>query len=282
MRTAITLGNDCYSVNTDFSFSLAIAVNFNTCEQPNHFGASNATAVAMQAGSFIGDTEQGGSCNVNELRINPHCNGTHTETIAHICNFSHALASKIVDICPPPLMPCVVISVAPEGAISSHDSYSPMLNDGDRVISRQLLEEQMSPYLDEQLQSVVVRTLPNSMTKCQAKYNEDNQPPFFSREAILYLNERGVEHLILDIPSLDRLHDDGLMTCHHLFWQVLEGAHQPSQTSLLNKTITEMAFVSDEVIDGFYFVNLQVPAFVNDAAPSRPILYQAQIATSVK
>ncbi len=89
-------------------------------------------------------------------------------------------------------------------------------------------------------------------------------------------NERGVDHLVLDIPSLDRLHDDGLLSCHHLFWQVIEGSHQASPNSLLHKTITEMAYVANEIDDGFYFINLQIPAFINDAAPSRPVLYAAQ------
>ena len=35
-----------------------------------------------------------------------------------------------------------------------------------------------------------------------------------------------------------------------------------------------MIFVPNEVKDGRYLLNLQVPAFVSDAAPSRPILYK--------
>jgi arylformamidase len=41
-----------------------------------------------------------------------------------------------------------------------------------------------------------------------------------------------------------------------------------------NKTITEMIFVSEIIKDGSYLLNLQIPAFVSDAAPSRPILYK--------
>jgi len=40
----------------------------------------------------------------------------------------------------------------------------------------------------------------------------------------------------------------------------------------LHKTITEMAYIATEIEDGFYFINLQIPAFINDAAPSRPVL----------
>lgn len=277
MKITIELLNYSYQINTDFSWSLAIAVNFNQpTQQPNHFGANAASLIPMQAGGFIGDTEQGGSCNVNELNINPHCNGTHTETIAHICDMSGQLSLKISDIYILPLMPCVVISIAPEHGLTSSDEYTPAFNEIDKIISRIALEQALNSYEDGQLQCLVIRTLPNNHDKCQQNYNNDNQPPFFSREAILYLNERGVEHLVVDLPSLDRLHDSGLLTCHHLFWQVIEGAHQASPNSLINKTITELAFISDDITDGFYFISLQTPAFNNDAAPSRPVLYDTQ------
>jgi kynurenine formamidase len=277
MKITIELLNHSYQVNTDFSQSLAIPVQFNQAEQqPNHFGADAAQSAPMQAGGFIGDTEQGGSCNVNLLTINPHCNGTHTETIAHICDLNAELSLKIADLELPPLMACAVISITPEQALTSNEDYSPAFNKADKIISRRALEETLLSFDNEQLKAIVIRTLPNSNSKCQRAYNEDNQPAFFSRDAILYLNERGIEHLIVDLPSIDRLHDDGLMTCHHLFWQVTEGAHQASPNSLLNKTVTEMAFIDDAIDDGFYFINLQTPAFVNDAAPSRPVLYQAK------
>lgn len=282
MLTTITIENQCFNVNTHCPYSLAIDVYFNhDKQQPSHFGASPALAKPMQAGGFIGDTEQGGSCNVNELVINPHCNGTHTETIAHICHANNSLATKVSSLELPPLMPCVLISVTPITAMTCSDEYTPTFNADDFVINRQQLEQQLSTYHDEQIQCVAVRTLPNTVAKCQENYNANNQPAFFSRDAVLYLNKRGVEHLILDIPSLDRLDDGGLLTCHHLFWQVFEGAHQPSSDSLINKTITEMAYIDNAIVDGFYFANIQTPAFVNDAAPSRPVLYKAERINSV-
>lgn len=278
MKVAITLGDKHYNVNTDFGHSLAIALDFQQSDnQPNHFGATPAMAKPMQVSGFIGDTEQGGSCNVNELSFNPHCNGTHTETIRHICDADNTLALSISALELPPLIPCPLISITPINASDTNDDYTPSFEVNDRVITRAQLEQLLTPYHDQQLQSLAVRTLPNTADKCQANYNETNQPAFFSRDAVLYLKERGVEHLILDLPSLDRLNDDGLLTCHHLFWQVMEGAHQPSPNSLINKTITEMAYIDNTITDGFYFLNLQTPAFINDAAPSRPMLYQAEL-----
>jgi len=284
MQITIELLNNHYQVNTNFSWCLAIPLAFNH-QQPNHFDAVQASSKAMQAGGFIGDTEQGGSCNVNEIILNPHCNGTHTETIAHICDFSAPLSQMNSEITLPALMPSVLISITPELASQSSDSYSPDFSIDDRIITRAALEQTLVCYENEQCQTVIIRTLPNDLNKQTMRYSAEKsaaqQPAFFSREAILYLNERGVEHLLVDMPSIDRLHDDGLMTCHHLFWQVIEGAHQPSPTSLINKTITEMIYVDNHLNDGFYFINIQTPAFVSDAAPSRPVLYAAQLITSV-
>ena len=290
MMLTIELSTGKYQVSIAKPLSLAIPVAFtskkststkNTAVQPSHFSAALAASKPMQAGSFIGDTEQGGSCNVNELSINPHCNGTHTETIAHICDLNHELSRTIADINPAPLMPCVLVSIKPITVQNSNknistvvdESYTPKLLTGDQLITRTALASLIADYSNEQLQCLVVRTLPNNQDKCSQIYSQNNQPSFFSREAILYLNERSVEHLILDIPSLDRLHDDGLLTCHHLFWQVEEGKHQANESSLVSKTITEMAFIDNKISDGFYFINLQIPAFINDAAPSKPVLY---------
>jgi hypothetical protein len=40
------------------------------------------------------------------------------------------------------------------------------------------------------------------------------------------------------------------------------------------KTITEMIFVPDEVHDGIYLANIQIPQFMADAAPSRILLFE--------
>jgi kynurenine formamidase len=286
IKITIELQRASYQVNMASSWSLAIPVNFNQPrQQPNHFYADAALATPMQVDGFIGDTKQGGSCNVNELTINPHCNGTHTESIAHICDFSmntHAVSNRInnetqvktlAELNLPALMPCAVISLTPELAIESKENYSPDFSKHDVIISKSALKKALVDYHNEQLQALVIRSLPNNSSKKQQAYNSENQPAFFSREAILYLNERGVEHLIVDLPSIDRLHDEGLMTCHHLFWHVEEGSQQVNENSLVNKTITEMAFIDNEIPDDFYFINIQTPAFHNDAAPSRPVLF---------
>jgi hypothetical protein len=41
-------------------------------------------------------------------------------------------------------------------------------------------------------------------------------------------------------------------------------------------TITELIFVENEVRDGSYLLNLQMASFVNDASPSKPVLYKIE------
>ena len=42
----------------------------------------------------------------------------------------------------------------------------------------------------------------------------------------------------------------------------------------LENTITELAFIPEKIKDGKYILNLQIAAFVSDASPSRPILFE--------
>ena len=99
------------------------------------------------------------------------------------------------------------------------------------------------------------------------------EPPYFSLEAMAYLVGLGVEHILVDVPSVDRTFDEGKLNAHHIFWNIKAGAHEASSKAHLNKTITEMIFVPEEITDGSYLLNLQIAPFVADAAPSRPLIF---------
>jgi len=96
-------------------------------------------------------------------------------------------------------------------------------------------------------------------------------PAFFSTDAMKYIASLGVDHLLVDTPSVDRLLDDGHLSAHNIFWETKGKEFNPNTQ---NKTITEMIFVPSSLEDGAYLLNLQIPAFVSDAAPSRPIIYK--------
>ena len=223
----------------------------------------------MRSGQFVGRTNQGAGCNVDWLRINPHCNGTHTETVGHIVNDSVPVGRAAVDS----MFPGLLISVTPVAADQCQDTYVPQLAATDSVITRDSLESTSVKSHAEFADCLIIRTVPNTETKLSAIYNEQHQPPFFTNEAINYIVELGFKHLVVDLPSVDRMNDDGLMSNHHVFWNVPAGTKEMTKTTATEKLITEMVYVPDSVEDGQYLVNLQIPAFFCDAAPSRPILF---------
>jgi kynurenine formamidase len=268
MKLTLTLADLVYEVDTDNAVSLAISLKFND-KQPNHFGADIATKESLQGGGFIGDTKRGGSCNVDSITLVPHCNGTHTESIAHIVHEQVSIGQNNQHS----LTLCQLISVTPIDAKQSNDSYLPELQSSDKVIDLACLKSQIKPSSMDHIESLVIRTLPNKDNKLSAIYGEDNQPPFFTHQAISWLSQSGIKHLLVDMPSIDKMYDDGQLSNHHIFWRVEPNSRLLNDESRPDRTITEMIYVDNKVTDGLYCLNLQIPAFELDAAPSRPILY---------
>ncbi len=257
-----------FSINTDEPpISLAIAMDFKG-PQPNHFGAAAASATPMRSGDFIGDTRQGGSCNADEVRFNPHCNGTHTESLSHVID--HLLPPH--EVVKQPLMHALLVTVNPVSGLQ--EAYQPPLEKTDKIISKDMLSG-VSKNLHKNIKALIIRTLPNDKTKKTYQYGNPVQPPFFSNLAMQWLsNHSRVEHLLVDFPSVDRLHDDGLLSNHRIFWNIEPGSHDASDKQHKHKTITEMIYVPADVADGEYLLDLQLPRLNLNAVPSNPLLYR--------
>jgi kynurenine formamidase len=268
MLITVAINQENYQVDLSQPHCLAIPLYFNGA-QPNHFGAHKAHSKTVEVEGFIGDIERGGSCNVDEITLTPHCNGTHTESVGHIVNDGMAVAGVLTGA----LIASQLITLSWERAKDSVDSYRPNIEDEDKLITRASLKDKLENIDASLLRAVIIRTLDNPKSKKEAIYNVENQPPFFSIEAMEYLVERGVEHILVDFPSVDKMYDEGLLANHHLFWGVNEGTHALTATSQPHKTITEMIFVEDKIADGGYLLSIQIPAFMSDAAPSRPVIY---------
>jgi hypothetical protein len=114
--------------------------------------------------------------------------------------------------------------------------------------------------------------LPNDENKLTKTYLE-KIPPFFSTDAMHLMREIGINHLLVDLPSIDRIFDEGKLSNHRIFWSVEQGAFEVSGASLIHHTITELIYVPNEIADGNYLLNLQIAPFAADASPSRPVLY---------
>jgi len=212
----------------------------------NCFYANKPSYLPYQAGSFIGNVAMGGACNVDLISFMPHGNGTHTECIGHI----NSDGQTIPDTLKEGFMLVSLITVLPDEI------------EGDHIISRHLIEAR---GVEEQTEAIIVRTLPNLESKRIHDYSGTN-PAYFSWDALHFLREKGIKHLLCDIPSVDREDDGGKLLAHRSFFGVPESPR-------LDATITELVFVSENIPDGLYMLNLQIAPFQSDASPSRPLLY---------
>lgn len=260
-----------FTADTAEAISIAISLDFDG-RQPNHFGAGRASREPLKLGGFVGRTRKQGSCNVDVVHLTPHCNGTHTETISHIVNEELWVGHAAVE----PLMIAALISAPTTLAADCGESYRPPLEKVDRVVTAAAIDQALAPYAEYRPQALLLRTLPNEPTKRSRAYAEGPQPAFLTVEAMQRVVESGVRHLLVDLPSVDRMYDDGLLTNHHLFWNVPEKSHTLGDDSWQDKTITEMIFVADDLEDGIYLLDIQAPAFCSDAAPSRPVIMPAR------
>ncbi len=266
-----------YRCETQDARSIAIELDFDG-PQPNHFGAPPAASVPLLIGGFVGDTAAGGSCNVDSVTLIPHCNGTHTETIGHIVSANVWVGRAVVDA----LMLGVLVTIDAVSADRTAENYRPPLAATDQVLTAMAIEQALREYADLRPIALIVRTRPNSSKKTSRVYRANEAPPFFTVQAMECINRWGLKHLLVDVPSIDRMQDEGKLTNHHLFWHVAEETHQLTGQCNAEKTITEMIFVDDEIVDGLVLLNLQIPSFRSDAAPSRPIIWPIERRSNVE
>ena len=199
---------------------------------------------------YTGSVQEGGSVNFRNIFFNPHGHGTHTECLGHITEEVHSVNKTLKEF----FYTATVISITPE--VVQRES-----GDVDHVVKEKQLD-----ISDNCGKALIIRTLPNNDEKRSLNYSSTN-PAYFDVACVEKILEAGVDHLLVDLPSVDRENDEGALAFHHAFWEV------PSNPNF-ERTITELIFVENEIEDGNYLINFQVAPFENDAAPSRPVLYR--------
>ena len=200
------------------------------------------------AGDFIGSTQQGGPVNFLNVKVNPHGNGTHTECVGHIAKEKFTINQSLQKF----HFLAKLITVIPT-----------KIENGDQVIFKNQLDDVLKK---KEVEAVIIRTLPNEEDKLKRHYSGTN-PTYLHHEATKYLVECGIKHLLIDLPSVDREEDEGLLLSHHAFWQYPENTQSDC-------TITELIFVPNKVKDGLYLLNISIASFEIDASPSKPVLYK--------
>ena len=207
----------------------------------------------VRFGDWIGKVSEGSSTNFNNIFFNPHGHGTHTECLGHITREFYSINQCLKQF----FFTAELISVEPENI------------DDDFVITKKQIQKSLNGKFPS---AIVIRTLPNLDEKKHRNYSKTN-PPYLSEEAAIFIRESGIQHLLIDLPSVDREEDEGKLLAHKAFWNVKDIANL-NDDSRLDSTITEMIFVPNEILDGSYLLNIQIASFENDASPSKPILYK--------
>ena len=233
----------------DLSQPLTISIPLG---QVRCFFAPRMQKSPVEIDDFIGSVKKGGPVNFFDISFNPHGHGTHTESIGHLtaeqqtlhsCLTNHHFIARLISV---PLS---------------------TLSNGDYVLEGSQLR---SACPDPVPEALIIRTLPNHPDKLTKDYSGTN-PPYLSREAMEFIVRKGVKHLLVDLPSVDREDDGGQLANHRLFWNLPEDKITPA--SRMDGTITELIYVTDEIVDGLYFLNLQAADIGLDAAPCQPVLY---------
>lgn len=245
MITTIITNSNKYQINLTKPIDISIPLRA-TKQNVNAWYVPEPKIEPVQSNGWTASVKMGASINFNNIFFNPHAHGTHTECVGHITETVHSINKNLKQF----FFLAELITVAPEKV--GHDF----------VISKKQLHFQLG---NKKRKAVVIRTLPNTTEKLHAQYSNTN-PPYLTEEAAAYLCQKNVEHLLIDLPSIDKEKDEGKLLAHHAFWNTNNKVRKQA-------TITEFVFVPNQVADGTYFLNLQIAPFENDATPSKPILY---------
>jgi kynurenine formamidase len=225
MKVELSIANTTYKADLTAPIDISIPLS---PEGPRAWYVDRMIIRPVQGEGFIGDVSQGGSVNFRDIQFNPHGHGTHTESYEHVAAVSRPVGTLLSKY----FFTSQVVTITPTSS------------NGDHIITAQQLKD--LPI--GEIEALVVRTLPNSNEKNSKNYSDTNFP-YFEVDALAYLAERNIQHLLVDLPSVDREHDEGKLAAHKAFW--INGELSREQC-----TITEFIFVSDQIQDGLYLLEL--------------------------
>lgn len=239
-------GHKTYRSDLEQGIDLSISYK-EGIQQVNCFYANLFSSEAVKQGDFIGSVKDGGPVNFYNTFINIHGGGTHTEGVGHISKERHSVNQIMKQY----FGIAYLISI-----------YPTKTENGDRIIQAESLERLLEDI--EIPEFLIIRTLPNDITKTKQHYSGTN-PPYVSKEAMDFIVSKQVQHLLIDLPSVDREQDGGKLAAHHCFW---EGNRSK------NCSITELIYIPEYLEDTYYLINLQLASMEQDAVPSRPLLFR--------
>ena len=251
------------------------------------FGLPAGTTRAVAVGAFVGDVRRGGSCNCETLVITPHGDGTHTEGVGHLLD-ERLPVVDLIDARGPAalaLIPALLVTVAPRALASVADDVAGNHAPDDRVVDELSLVDAIAHAMSRapatmqgwRALALVIRTARGEDVR-RTRFSGTN-PAYLTVDAAELVRTRGFHHVLVDLPSLDREDDGGLLGAHHAFFDVparlrsLTTLAPEAASAVRQRTVTELIAVDSDVVDGLYALSLQLAPLAADAVPSRPLLF---------
>ncbi len=260
MRARFEFGQRRWEASLTGGVSLAIPLDF-AGPQASAFGIAPAGATHI-----LSHEDNGMQCDT--LSISPHGNGTHTESALHVYSDGPTLA----DLEQSALLACCVIEPALHRLDAGSDSYAGGAP-GDSVITADALRREL-PATFPPVVAIRTRTAPaaagDDTGANLSRAWTDTNPPYFTSEAIQVLVRNGVQHLLTELPSVDREDDDGRVLNHRHFFGECDAS------SRRRATISEMVHIPAAIVGRTGLLHRGTPAFRTDAAPSQPVFYPAR------
>lgn len=245
MKSNLQIGKESYKIDLSKPLDISLPLQAST-KNPIAWYLDAPKIEPVKMGDWVAKVSQGASVNFNNIEFNPHAHGTHTECVGHISKEFYSINDTLKTF----FYTAEVISVTPE-------------QDGEDLI---ISEEQIRKRLeDKSPQAIIIRVLPNTVSKKSKKYSNTNWP-YLHYKAASFIRKKGIEHLLIDLPSVDKEKDEGKLLAHKAFWNYPKNPR-------IQATITELIYVPNTIKDGSYILNLMIASFHNDATPSKPILY---------
>jgi kynurenine formamidase len=272
MKLTLQKDGRIFSFQTEKGRDISISLNPNG---PRAWYVEPMRIEPVRTEQFLGSVAEGGAVNFRDVYFNPHGHGTHTENVGHIIDTDVPVVRSIGSSHYMAKLVTVELRRKDSSKDAEQDSAKDVSQDAEQDSSKDVsqdasqgdwvVDEESLEGFDLNVEALIIRTEPNDHSKCTRQYSGTNFP-YLTLGAMQRIVDAGVQHLLVDLPSVDREEDGGALAAHHLFWNV------PAEPNF-QKTITELIYVPNEISDGNYILNLQVSNFANDAAPSRPMLF---------
>ncbi|AUC21943.1 MULTISPECIES: cyclase family protein [Polaribacter] len=246
MKAVIEYNSRKIEINVSEPLDISIPIDMNK-GKVNAWGIDDPKIEVEKFDDYEVSVANGAVVNFNSIKFNPHSHITHTECVGHITKEVHSVNQHLKYF----IFLAEVVTIAP------------LFHNGDFLIGVKQLKHALR---NKKRDAIVIRTLPNLEEKKSMKYFNTN-PTYLSEKAAIYLKEKGIKHLLIDLPSVDKERDDGKLLSHNAFWNT-------GGELRMDATITEFIYVPNTIEDGEYLLNLMIAPFENDATPSKPVLYK--------